>query len=702
MTRQPPTELDISRREFNKGERMELVLGSSILKNIDESSSREWIETNGLGGYASSSLSGAHTRRYHGLLVAAIHPPTDRVVLVSRLDETINVGTEQWELGCNFYPGTVHPRGVDSLEHFAQDPFPRFIYRCGDVVLQKTITMIHGENTVVVSYELLDAPGPITLKVRPIVAGRGYHSLNRANSYLRWAYRWEEERLEVSPYGDLSCVIDAPESSFTAEQYWIYNIEYPIERQRGFDCHEDLFCYGTIHKILTPGARWAVVLSSDRPPQRDGAKLVDVERQRRAKLGSGLPTQESIAPLLARAADQFLVRRGNDLATIIAGYHWFTDWGRDTMIALPGLCLVTKRFAEARSILRVFAEHCSEGLIPNRFPDNPAEKPEYNTVDATLWFFVAAYRYLEYSGDETFVRETVWPVLQDIIRWHEEGTRFDIGVDRDGLLRAGNPAVQLTWMDAKIGDWVVTPRTGKAVEVNALWCNALRIAAEFAERWDERDRHSDLLQKAERARQSFIETFWNETANCLFDYIDDEHRDSAVRPNQVIALALPFPLLDDDRARSVLRIVEERLYTPLGLRTLDPADPNFQPRYHGSPAARDSAYHQGTAWSWLLGPFISALVRYRGEAGRRRAREIVELFSPHLLEGGIGTVSEIFDGEAPHTPRGCIAQAWGVAEILRAFVEDALGHSPGKSKPSRARSSAWSRLFKRQEQQSIQ
>lgn len=675
---------------------MELVLGGGILKNIDESSSREWLETNGLGGYSSSSLAGAHTRRYHGLLVAAIHPPTDRVVLLSRLDETLSVGDKRIELGCNYYPGAVHPRGFELLERFAQEPFPRFMYRSGDVVLQKTIAMIHGENTVVVSYELIEAPGPVSLTLRPIVAARGYHAMSRANSFLRWDYRWERERLDVSPYGDLSLAIDAPGSSFSPAQFWIYNVEYPLERQRGFDFQEDLFCYGALTRTLHPGSEWSIVASSDRPPQRDGQKLVAMEQQRRAKLAEHLPTQESIVPVLARAADQFLVKRGDEHATIIAGYHWFTDWGRDTMIALPGLCLVTKRFDEARSILRVFAEHCVEGLLPNRFPDSPTEKPEYNTVDATLWFFVAAYRFFEYTGDAEFMRETIWPVMKDIVRWHERGTRFDITVDSDGLLRAGNPAVQLTWMDAKIGDWVVTPRTGKPVEVNALWFNALRIAAEFAERWDTADCQTEFLRKAERAQRSFASTFWNDETGCLYDCIDGHHRDGAIRPNQIIALSLPFPLLDDERARSVLRVVEDRLYTPMGLRTLDPAHPNFQSRYTGSPVARDAAYHQGTVWSWLLGPYMTALVRYRGEMGRERVRQVVDLFSPHLLEAGMGTVSEIFDGEAPHSPRGCIAQAWGVGEVLRGFVEEGLGILGHPTAPPAPRIDPW-RWFRRRD-----
>jgi predicted glycogen debranching enzyme len=550
--------------------------------------------------------------------------------------------------------------------------------------------MIQGENTVVIGYEVLAASGAITLELCPILAARNYHSLNRANSYLRWDHRWEDERLIVTPYEGITLCIDAPQGSFHPEPYWLYNVEYPVERQRGFDFQEDLASFGKLTVTLRPGERWAIVASTDRIPRRDGWELLEQERIRRESLENRLPNRDPVLCALARAADQFVVKRGADQRSIIAGYHWFTDWGRDTMIALPGLCLVTRRFEEARSILRVFAESCSEGMLPNRFPDHPGEQPEYNTADATLWFFVAARRYMDYTSDEQFLRDEIWPTLRQIIQRHEEGTRFDIKVDEDGLLNAGNSSVQLTWMDAKIGNWVVTPRAGKAVEINALWYNALMIAAEFAERWGDSGEATELRRKAARTKESFNKHFWNSEVGALYDYIDERHTDEAIRPNQIIALALPYPLLDEARALSVVRIVEERLYTPVGLRSLDPAHPNFQPRYIGSPYNRDSAYHQGTVWSWLLGPYMTALVRYRGEAGRIRVGQIIELFKPHLLEGGIGTVSEIFDGEAPHTPRGCIAQAWGVGEILRGYAEDYLRITPPTERaPLLARASRW-------------
>jgi predicted glycogen debranching enzyme len=356
---------------------------------------------------------------------------------------------------------------------------------------------------------------------------------------------------------------------------------------------------------------------------------------------------------------------------VIAGYPWFSDWGRDSMIALPGLCLTTGRFDEAKGILRAFAQNVSEGMLPNRFPDSPAEAPEYNTVDATLWYFVAAWDYFEARGDAAFVRDELMPVLAEILAWHERGTRHGIRVGSDGLLHAGEPGVQLTWMDAKVEDWVVTPRIGKPVEIQALWANALAISAELEERFGRADEAGKLRARAEQVRKTLVERFWNEETG-LFDVVggpDGDGRDGSIRPNQIFALSLPFPLLDGDRAERLLALVESKLLTPRGLRTLSADDPAYRPIYTGGPLERDGAYHQGTVWPWLLGPYVTALVRVRGEEGKRQGRKILEAFAPHLDEAGIGTVSEIFDAEPPHAPRGCPAQAWSVAELLRAAIE---------------------------------
>jgi predicted glycogen debranching enzyme len=421
-----------------------------------------------------------------------------------------------------------------------------------------------------------------------------------------------------------------------------------------------------------PGATLAVVLSTESEP-RDGKALVEREAARRTALVERAGFTEAAARRLVLAADQFLVRRGEGW-TVIAGYPWFSDWGRDAMIALPGLCLATRRFEEAKGILRSFAAAVDRGMLPNRFPDD-GEAPEYNTVDATLWFFVAVWRYLEATGDEPFVRGELLPVLDEILSWHGSGTRYGIGVDRDGLLRAGEAGVQLTWMDARVGERVVTPRTGKPIEIEALWINALRVAASLHLRFGNGARAEILERLADAATARVDEQFWSETTHALADVVSDDERadgrgdgrDDTLRPNQVYALALPWPSLGPERARVALKTVEGALLTPRGLRTLAPGDPAYRPRYEGGPAERDGAYHQGTVWPFLLGIYVCALLRFRNSAGQKAARALPERFADHLEEAGLGTVSEIFDAEPPHAPRGAVAQAWSVAELLRAY-----------------------------------
>jgi len=373
--------------------------------------------------------------------------------------------------------------------------------------------------------------------------------------------------------------------------------------------------------------------------------------------------------LLSAAADQFIVRRAQG-ETVIAGYHWFADWGRDTMIALPGLTLANGRPDIARRVLAEFAKHVDRGMLPNRFPD-AGEAPEYNTVDATLWFFEAIRSFLHYTNDYDFVRATLYPVLKDIVDWHVRGTRYQIHLDDDGLIFAGEPGVQLTWMDAKVGDRVITPRHGKPVEIQALWYNALRVMQDLAGRFNEPDAKQHYAATADKACASFNKLFWNEQGACLYDVVNGNHPDASIRPNQIIAISLPHTMLSKKRAKSILAVVERELLTPRGLRTLSPSDPNYIGRYEGGPATRDAAYHQGTVWPWLIGPYITAYGKTFGrKAGRRFATAWLEKFQPHLYEACLGQVSEIFDGDAPHTPRGCVAQAWSAAELLRAIVED--------------------------------
>ncbi len=641
------------------------------------SSTLEWLETNGLGGWASSTVSGAHTRRYHGLLVAATEPPGGRKVLLSRLDETVEVEGARYGLGANRFPGTIHPRGFEHLASFRQELFPTWEFEIGETRLTKTIAAVHletSENATLVLYEL--APGvraALRLTLRPFFAGRDFHSLVAENDSVHREGSFEDGTLRYQSYDGLPTVfIHVPGGTYAPQPDWWRRFEYDLERERGLDFAEDLFTPGTITITLAPGERLGILISTAPPAGRNAWDLFAAERARRENLLVPFAEADSFTRTLALAADAFVVRRGRrseGLSTVIAGYPWFSDWGRDAMIALPGLCLTTGRFEEAKGILRAFAQAESEGMLPNRFPDSSDEAPEYNTADATLWFFVAAWDYLEATGDDAFLRDELMPVFEDILSWHERGTRDGIRVEKDGLLHAGEPGVQLTWMDAKVGDWVVTPRSGFPVEIQALWANALAITAELSERYGKNDRAADLRRRAVRVRDRFAERFWNEEAGGLFDVVTETGRDASIRPNQIFALSLPFQLLDGERAARLLALVESKLLTPRGLRTLAADDPRYRPIYLGGPLERDGAYHQGTVWPWLLGSFLTALVRVRGDEGKRQGREILKAFAPHLVEAGIGTVSEIFDAEPPHAPRGCPAQAWSVAELLRAAVE---------------------------------
>jgi predicted glycogen debranching enzyme len=658
---------------------MPISFDATVTHDFENAASREWLEANGLGGWASGTIAGCHTRRYHGLLVAAMRPPGGRMVLLSKLAETVAIGNERFELDTNRYAGAVHPHGHESLTSFSLDPMPTFVYEAGGVTLEKTVAAIHDENTTVVFYRVLEAPGAFTLELRPLIAFRDYHVLQNANDAIRFANAsFKDGVFRARPYdGAPELFLQVAKSSFAAKPDWYFRFEYARELERGLDAHEDLFCYGAFRRELAKGDRFGVIVSTGDVAGRDPEAMIAKERARRKLVGDAVAADDATMRTLTLAADAFVVRRGDDLRTIIAGYPWFADWGRDKMIALPGVCLATGRHDDAKKILRASARSVDRGMLPNRLLDS-GEAREYSTVDATLWFFVATHRYLEATGDETFVLGELMPVLEDIVAWHERGTRYGIRVDDDGLLRAGEPGAQLTWMDAKVGDWVVTPRHGKPVEIQALWYNALCILADLRRRAGNAEGGAVLLARAKRVKERFVETFWNAETSCLFDVVDGDRRDASIRPNQVFALSLPYPLLPKDKARAVLTVIEEKLLTPYGLRSLAPDDPAYRGRYEGDPIVRDASYHQGTVWSWLLGPYADALVKTGGAVGKAKARKAIDRLAPHLLEAGLGTISEIFDGDAPHAPRGCPAQAWGVGEVLRVFKECLV---PAKKRP---------------------
>ena len=646
---------------------MPISFDAAVTHDLEAAAGKEWIEANGLGGWASSTVAGCHTRRYHGLLVAATRPPIGRMVLVSKLAESLNVAGRVFELDTNRYAGTVHPHGHEFLTSFTLDPMPVFVYDAGGVTLRKTVAAIHGENTTVVLYEILDAPDEVSLELRPLVAIRDYHALSRANDAIRFANAsFKDGVFRATPYdGAPELFLQAAGTTFSAQPDWYYRFEYREEAARGLDAHEDLFSHGVFRCELAKGERRGVIVSTGEVAGRDPFALVAAERERRAKIAVALTGKGEVVRTLALAADAFVVRRGENLRSVIAGYPWFGEWGRDTLIALPGLCLSTGRLDDAIKVLRSCARSVDRGMVPNRISDQG--DVNYDAVDPTLWLFIAAHRYLEAGGEEAFVLDELLPVLADAVGWLDRGTRHGIRVDGDGLLRAGAPGVPLTWMDAKVGHWVMTPRDGKPVEIQALWYNALRVLGELTKRAGRADEAARWAERAQQVKDRFVEAFWNESASCLFDVIDDGRKDASIRPNQIFALSLPHPLLPKDKARSVLAVVEQNLLTPYGLRSLAPDDPSYRGRYEGDPASRDAAYHQGTVWSWLLGPYVDALVKTLGAPGKVKAKKAMAGLIPHLHEAGLGMISEIFDGDAPHAPRGCPAQAWSVGEALRVF-----------------------------------
>jgi glycogen debranching enzyme len=637
--------------------------------------SAEWLETGGLGGFASGTVSGRRTRRYHALLLAATTPPTGRFVLVNGFDAWIQTPTESFALSSQHYtPDVVHPDGAQWIDDFTSEPWPRWVYRLPNgVKIEHELFVPHETATVVLRWRMLEGSGPALLKVRPFFSGRNYHSLHHENAGFQFSPEATGQGLVWRPYPGVPGIISASNGDYQHELVWYRNFLYTEERSRGLDDAEDLASPGIFQWDLSQGdAVW--LLSAENLPGAATASAGCAE-ERRAQFQSPLH----------RAADAYLVRRGHG-RTIIAGYPWFTDWGRDTFIALRGLCLATGRLDEAQQILTDWAGVVSEGMLPNRFPDQ-GEQPEFNSVDASLWYVIAAHEFLAANT----ARQTVSPAVQAkiqgaieaILNGYAQGTRYGIRLDGDGLLAAGVPGVQLTWMDVKIGDWVVTPRIGKPVEVQSLWLNALWIGGRFSSKWK---------QLAEKGRQAFQARFWNEAGGFLHDVVDPDHRldsvDSTFRPNQILAIGgLPRPLLEGNQARCVVDAVETRLWTPLGLRSLAPDAPGYVGRYEGGVFQRDSCYHQGTVWPWLIGPFVEAWVRTRGntdQAKQEARKRFVEPLLQHLQNAGLGHVSEIVDGDAPYTPRGCPFQAWSLGELLR-LEEVVLAPSKHARKPQKAR-----------------
>ena len=623
-----------------------------------EDNTNEWLEADGLGGFASGTVSTIRTRRYHGLLLTATTPPTGRVMLVNGFEAWLDTPSGRIELSAHRYAGdVVYPRGSQRIRSFTTEPWPTWAYDAGasgEVLLE--IVVIPGRSATILRWTMRGDPDGVTLHVRPLLSGRDYHGLQRENASADLTTRRAGGSLTWRTYPDIPPIRSLTNGRWDDDATWYRDFLYTAERQRGLDDREDLASPGVLHFTMSEPAVW-MVGGNDLPRLDDVGDVLAREGARRAAFASPVH----------RAAEAYLVSRGAG-RTVIAGYPWFTDWGRDTFIAMRGLCLAVGRLDDARDILMEWASTLSGGMLPNRFTDSGGVA-EYNSVDAALWFVVATGELLSATTSDTavltsFDRECLQHAITRVLEGLARGTRYGIHCDRDGLLACGERGMQVTWMDAKAGDRVITPRVGKPVEVQALWINALTQGAALSHRWN---------RLVTTARASFAVRFWNEAGGCLYDVVDVDHVsgtvDASMRPNQIFAVGgLPTAALTGARARQVVDRVEAHLLTPLGLRTLSPSSADYVPRYEGNAAARDAAYHQGTAWPWLMGAFVDAWLNVRGDsaAARQEARErFLRPIEAHLNDAGLGHVSEIVDAEAPFAPRGCPFQAWSLGELIR-------------------------------------
>ena len=678
---------------------MVLDFGREICCNLDSAESREWLVTNGIGGYASGTIANLLARRYHGLLVAALKPPLGRTLMLAKLDETAVYGDRPYPLYTNRWAdGTIEPQGYKYIESFhLEGTTPVWRFALADAILEKRIWMQQSANTTYIQYRLHRASRPIVLAVKALVNYRDYHHLTSAGD---WQIGLEtlEKGVCMTAFpksAPLYLLTDATaEGKFrvsTPLYNWHYGFDLAAERRRGLDCCEDHLHAATFHLTIEPGQSLTLIASTEKNPQFNGDAALASRRAYEGELlekWSKAGESPDWINQLVLAADQFIVNRpvaeAPEGKTILAGYPWFSDWGRDTMISLPGLTFCTGRSDIARSILRTYAQYVDRGMLPNRFPD-AGGTPEYNTADATLWYFEAIRAYIDATGDDKLLSE-LWPILCEIVDWHVRGTRYNIRVDPDdGLVYAGEMGVQLTWMDAKIGDWVVTPRIGKPIELSALWYNAIQAMASFARKLGKS--HNEYDRLADRTAAGFTR-FWNSDAGFCYDVLDGpEGHDASLRPNQIFAVSLPLdlspnslsagelrvnethrytPLLTPDRRRGAVDACAQQLLTSFGLRSLSPEDAQYRGEYGGDQLQRDRAYHQGTVWGWLIGAFVLAhLDVYKNPA---QARQFLTPMAHHILAGGVGSLGEVFEGDAPHSPRGCTAQAWTVAEVLRAWL----------------------------------
>jgi predicted glycogen debranching enzyme len=677
-----------------------ITVNPRVLARLDDAAQHEWLVTNGLGGYASATINGLHTRKYHGLLVAALKPPGDRTVCLAKLDEDVIVGDRILRLGVNEFHNYLFPDGHLYLKEFSLNPLPHFTYVADSVTIKKTEALAYGKNLAVILYNVQNH-GPVDAKVRvyPLVTCRHFHTvINHLENPPTFSIAQDNLDVKlnyVAPQAEI--ILRSTAGQFVNHPAWVEALHYREEDARGESDTDDCYQPGYYELTLAAGDEMnfgiAAAASTISQEAADLMKLAgytyaDFEQVVKVRLDfysqfldhfyelyPQIPVSDWLNWILM-ASDSFIVNDKDEKRSVIAGYFWFEPWGRDTFISLPGLMLVTHRFQDARYVLLNFSQYCRRGLIPNIILDKSG-RPLYNTVDGTLWYINAVLQYLKYTGDLEFVQTYLWNTLKTIIAYHEAGTDYDIKMDSDGLLSHGS---RLTWMDACIQGEAVTPRDGKAVEIQALWYNALQIMGLLACKFGEPALAQKYASMAEKAKASFRSKFWDKERNCLFDVIKEPMIDLSLRPNQIIAVSLDYTMLDEAQNKAIVDLVQREFLTTRGLRTLSRSDPRYKHIYTGIMSMRDQAYHNGAVWPWLFGPFIRAYFKANDHTETNTAfisKNVIQpLFEQQLLEGGLGTVNEIFDGDPPHAPRGCIAQAWSVAEPLRAYVEDVLQIRP--------------------------
>jgi predicted glycogen debranching enzyme len=656
------------------------VVNVSGLK-IEELLAREWLVVNHIGGFASSTPLGLNTRKYHGLLIAAMSPPVRRMVILSRVEETIVIGSRSQPLSSSEYPGIIHPSGHDKLRAFGSVPFPRWAFQDDGWTLQKELHLIEGSNTVCLTYTLLGGERAVELQLRPLFALRGIHEL-----MYQWNARLDAVPDIKDPRGlHIPATSRTPEAffahdgEFDPEPYWYLSTIYRRERERGYAGSEDLWMPGVVRWNLSPGNSVHFVCSAepidlDAVIAKSQAQMTDAPPV--SIVVDAAPTDAALESL-HRAANQFRLEVGEtNRIALLSGFPWPAPTPRSALIAMTGLLLVPRHFAQARRLLLNLSSYIQRGLIPSEWPED-GSTPVYDGADVSLWYIQALHAYLQYTGDETIVESLLDPLLR-IIRSYEGGTDLGIAPDADGLLITHAPNKPTTWMDAQAGDWVITPRQGRPVELSALWYSTLCIIAGLCQRSNRAAIADDLSQRAASVKKAFNKRFWNASANCCFDVVTNHGADSAIRPNQIFAISLPFPVLDEELHRPTLDTVRQMLLTPMGLRTLAPSDPSYQGRYRGDVVSRDRAYHQGSVFPWLLGPYVTASIRTGGGTpdARRHALDALKPCIEWMQDAGLGQLRELFDGNPPHPPGGAIASALSVGEVLRAYVEDVLDQKP--------------------------